>query len=280
MIMMLALCSCMGTDDPGKKEIITNPAVETVIFDMDTAAIKTFIEDNYSLKKDYYLGNGIRTLVPGKDLTEGNVEVFPVYRDNSLAFLIIDDKDKEGYDFITDSEIMDAFQNDIKNLLLEIDGNIYYLSADIMIPVYGDKEFQLTEEMQKLLETYQSQITEDNVMGETRQIIKMTKPLDPDDGSSLNGETVKIDGKKYCSHRIIVIFKEGDRADQIAKYESFCKGTVQSDNTDYDYYVFEFDPLDATSLKGLLENTEKLSYIESASLDPQIELIDPIKPKG
>jgi hypothetical protein len=259
MIMMILLCACAG------QEFVTNSKAEISSVEIAEEALG-YISDHYSLRREYYVGDGVKTLIVNEDgkIADGETEVFPVYYNDDILFMVLA---KEGEcRFVEPSDAMAAIIRNNKYLIFEVSGNVFYLSQDEFLMIDGDKKFVIPEDMNALISKKYDGKFIDNPMGEERVIIKTKKPID-------GGEQKDPVGDDH----IIVRFKEGDREKQIADYEAFCNGNVDVNDPNNEIYIFYFDKLSLPELNKLVEESNKLDYVEIAQLDQQNELIDPVK---
>ena len=260
LILVMILFTLCGCTDDGP---ISNPASEVSSFEvMDT--VQDYLEENYNLNRDYYLGSGIRTLSFDSDkICEGNSDVFPVYFNDRILFMVVL---KDGTsEVILPEKTMEKMSEDDHFILYEIENEILYISETENISLYTDESSVLPEEIQKVItKNFEGKITE-NPMGTRKIIIKTVKPSGGKDGQSLD----------YAHDHIIIRFAQGDREKQISDYEAFCNGKVGNDDPDLETYIFYFDPLSDTEMDKLVDLSNQLPYVESAAKDKVADLIDP-----
>ncbi len=248
-IMMILLCTGCS------KEPLSNPLAENAGLFYEQEA-RSYISEHYSADSNYYIGTGIRTLsVDGKTVGEGKTDITPVYQDDDLMFLII--HNEKGNQIITPEKTMAYIAEHDRYVIFEMKESIYLIGEGALFSVLDDEEYEIDEDLRKLIEKECGKTFEVNMMGSKKALIKMIQPK----------EDPKDQPQTVANDRIVVKFKDGDREKQIAMYEEFCNGKVQSKLNSSDIYIFVFDPLNEKALNRLLEDTQALSYVESASLD-------------
>ena len=259
--MLLSLiCICSGCS----KEIPTNHLSDKAGFLFDEETIR-YIYQNFDPHSSYYYGTGIKSLAMKEDqIADGDMDLIPVFKEDEPIFVIVSGKEDR---MVRSKNFLEYIKVHQKYVILEAEGNLCLLSADGLIVIEGDETYSFPEELQTSLREIFDNRFEDNLMGTKKSIIKMRKPNDPG-----------IDEKtKAADDHIIVRFREGDRIEQIAKYEEFCHGKAQTGPNTSDIYIFYFDAMSLPDLNRLVEESNKLDYVEIAQLDEQNELIDPVK---
>ena len=257
-IMMAILCACTEVSIKD----VENPVSEISGLELQEM-VKTYLLENGDLKKDYYIGTGIRTLSLTSDISEGKTDVFPVYCDDQLILLVL--HRLEGDLIVVPEEVLKYISENNNYLITETEGNVYYLSQEEILLIDGDEKYEFSDVTSKLLEKVREKINEENVMGKDKIIIKMMKPIDGKDSGF-------VPSGMFANDHIIIRFAEGNREEQIEVYEEFCHGKVQSDINTSDVYIFVFDPLSDEKLQKLLDDSNALDYVEAASLDKLNEL--------
>ena len=105
-------------------------------------------------------------------------------------------------------------------------------------------------------------------MGIEKRAIRILSQQDPEP---------EINEGDYRNDRIIIRFTSDDIDSKIRMYEAFCHGKVQGTFPGDNIYVFCFDPLDSKNLQILLDASNGLSYVLSASLDERIDNVEPVE---
>ncbi len=246
------------------KQIPTNEKSDEPGFLFNQQVIE-YIDANYDHKVSYYYGTGIKALAVEDDhIVNGKTEIIPIYREDEPIFFIIYGSEAK---MIKADKVSDYIRHNHKYIVIEAENELCLISADGVITFDDDVSYLLDEKISSLIKKEIGNRFQDNIMGSGKSIIKMVNPKDPD---------IKENADSANDH-IIVKFKDGDRTEQIAKYEEFCKGKAQSGSNTSDIYIFYFDALSSEELNKLLEESNKLNYVEIAQLDKQNELIDPVK---
>ena len=79
-IMMVLLSSCAGEKFAG------NPVSQTSPVEIAEASL-AYIKENYSLRREYYAGSGVKTLsVAENRIREGEKAVYPVFYNEDILF--------------------------------------------------------------------------------------------------------------------------------------------------------------------------------------------------
>ena len=253
MIIMILLCACTEVSVKDLK----NPISEISGFELQEM-IKTYLLENGDLKKNYYMGNGIRTLSLTGNMSEGKTDVFPVYCEDQPILLLIHRSDNDL--IAVPEKALKCISENNNYLIVETEENIYYLSKDEILLIDGDENYGFSEAENKILDKVRANIEEENIMGKDKAIIKMLKPIDGQDSGF-------VPSGMFANDHIVIRFVEGNREEQIKAYEEFCHGKVQSGINTSDVYIFEFSALSDADIQKLVDDSNALDYVEAASLD-------------
>ena len=257
LVLFLLLCGCSenGTSDGMKNELVKDYG-----FKMEEE-LKAYISDHFDLQGNYAMGNGVKVI----NLNRGSEElqIFPVFREEELIFLILYGQETV---YLSDPELLYEIEENSEYLILEADDNVYYVSKEKVLLMNGEK-MKLSDKMNKRIEKIREGAIDRNLMGIEKRTIRFV---------SEEEQPVFSEGD-YRNDRIIVRFTSEKVENNIRMYEAFCHGKVQDEHFGENIYLFCFEPLNSKNLKILLDASNGLSYVLSASLDERIDLIEPVE---
>lgn len=260
LIMLLSLlCLCTGCS----KEVISNPASKKAVFLYQEDAI-AYISENYDRYKDHYFGSGILTLkIEGKELIDGDIDIIPVYEGEKMIFVILG---KDEIKIIDDEQVLNKLDGDKKFVILQIEDNVCLFDTEGLTMIDGESSYTHPEELSNFLKKEFGDKIPENLLGKDKSIIKMKEPK----GDIIDG---KVNPK---NDHILIQFQEGDITEQISMYEDFCKGKCETGENTAGVYIFYFDALSDPDMNKLVEDSNKLDYVKTASIDHENELIEPV----
>lgn len=251
LLLLLLLVSC------GKREeaviIIGNAPVEEI-----PEEVLRFSYEHMKEEGAYELGTGIaviemtdKGIVPSEDTF-----LFPLFCDGELEQMILlvgEDCYEEEMDRGMDALIGTPF------FAVKSGQDVCLITKEEVSPLFDSdcRQIENREEV-KMLQEGEPMISP---LGRNRTLIRRgsgekQNVTDPETGIS------------YSSSRIVITFTEGDREEKIRRYERFCNGSLRSEML----CVFSFESLSYEALNALREDSMKLDYVKSASLDRQSDV--------
>ena len=76
--------------------------------------------------------------------------------------------------------------------------------------------------------------------------------------------------------RICAKFTSGNEDEKTLMFERFCNGRLYQKLKGSGVFIFEIDRVNVKTLNKLIDDANKLDYVESAATDIQNELIEPV----
>ncbi|MBQ2658444.1 MAG: hypothetical protein IJF87_07760 [Erysipelotrichaceae bacterium] len=223
--------------------------------------LKEYISESFDENRNYAMGNGIKVLNLDKDSDE--LQMFPVYCDDELIFLILYG---QGTDYLSDPILLNAIEEDNEFLILKADGNVYYVSKEKTLIVDGEGK-ELSEKMKNRINKVKEANIEKNLMGIEKRAIRIVSEKE---------QQPIINELRYYNDRIAIRFASEKIENKIRMYEAFCHGRVEESASDDNTYVFYFELLNSENLGILLDASKGLSYVLDASLIEKTEESKPI----
>jgi len=256
-LFVLILCGC--SENASASDGTRNELVKDYGFKMEEE-LKAYISDHFDRQGNYAVGNGIKVINLDNDSKE--LQMFPVYRDEELIFLVLYGQETV---YLSDLELLNHIVENNEYLILKADDNVYYVSKEKVLLVDGE-EMKLSSKMNKRIEKIREAAIDRNLMGVEKRAIRFVS----------NEEQPVFNEGDYRDDRIIVRFTSDNIENKIRMYEAFCHGKVQDESFGENTYLFCFEPLNSKNLKILLDASNGLSYVLSASLDERIDLVEPV----
>lgn len=253
--LILSLCAC-------SKQTIKNELVKDYGFATEKELV-TYINEHLDKNQRYTLGNGI--IVFDFDNNEKELQLFPVYCNEKLVFLALYEKEADTV-YLSNPELLESIEKNRKYLIIKIDNEIYFISDEKDILLYGDLK-QLSKKINRKIKEIKKGEIEDNLMGIERITIKTV---------DIKDNKPEINEKNYYNDRILIRFTVGDLYSKIRLYEAFCHGRIQNTISKTNMYVFCFSPLNNDELAILYNSTSSLEYVSSVSLEERVEPIEPL----
>lgn len=255
-VMILMLCGCGGEASSGGTR---NELVKDYGFKMEEE-LKEYISTGFDIQQNYAMGNGIKVLSLDKGSDE--LQLFPVYCNDELIFLVLYGQETV---YIDDRDVLGAITENDAYLILKAEENVYFVSKDKTLLLNGERK-EFSDNMKKKIDKIRNGVIERNLMGIEKRAIRLVSDTD---------DQPDISGGDYRNDRITVRFTSEDTENKVRMYEAFCHGRQYlqlSENT----FVFVFEPLNSKNLKILLDASNGLSYVLSASLDERNDNVEPV----
>jgi len=249
-IFFLLLSAC------AEKKTVTNTRCDVI-----SAEKTNKLFEGYDRRPDedgeYHIGTGVLLLKVEEDTVEdSDKKIYPVYLNEDIVFYALDNG--ENVDIIFSEKIAQRMKEG-RFLIFEEKGEIFYLDENGVIAFANEEGPAVEKKGAALLKRNKGRF-EKNPLGEEKMQIQRKG----------NKET---DKEKV---RISVKFTPGEEDEKIHMFEQFCDGRLHMKLKGSKVCVFEIKSIGLKALNKLIDDANGLDYVESASLDSQNELIDPV----
>ncbi len=241
-LLILCMCGC-------QKESITKITIENKTVSADETVL-TYAQSNLPIVEDktYYVSDGYKVIDCSQEnnLIDTDVTVYPVYLDDAIKYLIVENEQLQ---------------------LVEVDDDlINMMNENFAIVKAGSGIYLVDSEGNKLIAGKQE---DDDVL----KINKINSEAEVLSKLSKNKTKVEIkdDSSLYSMSRIVVKFTSATK-ENISKYAQFCNGELVSFMESNGTYVYQFPEMSYEELQTLLEKSKQLDYISDAFLEGQSEV--------